>query len=227
MNKIVSRQCVAVVALSVVAIAGAAQTGQAQSLPADASGQNALATTTATSKTLPGTQEAQINSYYCGPAALRGAIRMRGITSGSQSTLAAKLGTTTNGTAWGSHNMEKVFNQYLGYTFYVPAYVSYTATATEKANYKRNLVNDITSNYPLIGAAKEVSGGPHLIGHPSNRNIDHWYTIRGYANSGETTYYQDSVHGASSISWSGSVPAYSAMSSDTITRINGGFGYIW
>ena len=39
--------------------------------------------------------------------------------------------------------------------------------------------------------------------------------------------YEDSVHGASSISWSGSVPAYSTMASGTIVTIVAGRGYVW
>jgi len=40
-------------------------------------------------------------------------------------------------------------------------------------------------------------------------------------------YGLDSVHGANSISWSGSVPAYSTLASSTIVTIISGRGYVW
>ena len=79
--------------------------------------------------------------------------------------------------------------------------------------------------WPLIGDAYEVVGGLHLVGHPDS-NIFHWFDIRGYANSGADTLYEDSVAG-SSITWAANVPAYSTISSDTVVSIMGGRGYTW
>jgi len=80
---------------------------------------------------------------------------------------------------------------------------------------------------PLAGDAYEVAGGPHLVGHPVNQTIFHWFDIRGYQNSGATTDYEDSVHGASSIGWAATVPAYSSLPSSTIVNIVGARGYDW
>src|SRR5436190_15885557 len=80
---------------------------------------------------------------------------------------------------------------------------------------------------PLVGDAWEAPVGPHLVGHPTNREIFHWFEIRGYQNSGGSTMYEDSVHGASSISWSGSVPAYSTLATSTVVTIISGRGYVW
>lgn len=85
---------------------------------------------------------------------------------------------------------------------------------------------DIDNNYPVAGDAYEVVNGYHLVGHP-NANIFHWFAIDGYSNYGSSTHYADSVHGASSISWSGNVPAYSTMDSSIIARIVDGRGIIW
>ena len=95
--------------------------------------------------------------------------------------------------------------------------------------YEIDLVTDINHNggVPLAGNAYEVADGPHLVGHPENQQISHWFDIRGYSNSGATTKYEDSVHGASSVSWSAAVPAYSALSSRTIVDILGARGYDW
>jgi hypothetical protein len=98
------------------------------------------------------------------------------------------------------------------------------------SNFKANLVYNIsTVGAPLIGDAYEVAGGAyHLVGHPDNRTIFHWFDIRGYTNSGAYTMYEDSVHGADDvIGWAGGVPAYSTLSSTAIVAIVGGRGYVW
>ena len=79
----------------------------------------------------------------------------------------------------------------------------------------------------LAGNAYEVPGGPHLVGHPAGQQIMHWFDIRGYAQSGAVTAYEDSVHGAPSIAWGSSVPAYSTLPSTTIVYILGARGYVW
>jgi hypothetical protein len=66
-----------------------------------------------------------------------------------------------------------------------------------------------------------------LAGHPENQEIFHWFDIRGYQNSGATTEYEDSVHGAPSIGWSATVPAYSSLASRTVVMILAARGYDW
>jgi len=60
-----------------------------------------------------------------------------------------------------------------------------------------------------------------------NQTVFHWFDIRGYKKSGVTTDYEDSVHGASSIGWAATVPAYSSLPSKTIVTIIGARGYAW
>lgn len=184
--------------------------------------------------------EAQTTSYYCGPAAVKEALGQLGI-GGIQGDLASALRTTTDGTAWSGVNAnvphstgypvpdvlnDRLSSHGINFTF-TPRAVSYSPTAGEVSTFEGSLQADIYDGYPLVGDAYEVAGGPHLDGHPRYQTIFHWFDIYGYANSGGTTDYEDSVHGASSISWSGDVPAYSALASSVITTIVGGRGYVW
>jgi hypothetical protein len=182
---------------------------------------------------LAANQTSQATSYYCGPAAVHEALGTVGI-SLSQASAATKLHTTTEGTAWSGggtspsgYPVPDVLNGMQKRNYYVPQPVS-SATSSSIGTYKGDLKMDIYAvRAPLVGDAWEVPGGPHLVGHPTNRQIFHWFEIRGFQNSGGSTMYEDSVHGASSISWSGSVPAYSAMASGTIVTIVSGRGYVW
>jgi hypothetical protein len=186
-----------------------------------------------TSAHLAANQTPQAASYYCGPAAVHEALGSVGV-SLSQASAATKLHTTGDGTAWSGggtspsgYPVPDVLNGMQNRNYYVPQPVSY-ATSNAISTYKGDLKVDIyTVQAPLVGDAWEVPGGPHLVGHPTNREIFHWFEIRGYQNSGGSTMYEDSVHGASSISWSGSVPAYSTMASSTIVTIIAGRGYVW
>lgn len=189
-----------------------------------------------TSKYLVKNQQAQTTSYYCGPAAVAEALGALG-TSISQSSAANLLKTTTDGTAWSGVNAKvtsptgypvpDVMNYKWGKLWYVPVAVPDPARSSDVTTYIERLQFDINDGAPLLGDAVEVAGGPHLVGHPTNKNIFHWFEIRGYSSSGSNTAYEDSVHGASSISWSASVPAYSELSSSTIVHIVGGRGYVW
>lgn len=186
-----------------------------------------------TSAHLAANQTAQTTSYYCGPASVHEALGTVGV-SLSQAAAATKLHTTTQGTAWSGggtspsgYPVPDVLNGNQRRNYYVPQPVS-SASSDAISSYKSDLKVDIyTVSAPLVGDAWEVPGGPHLVGHPTNREIFHWFEIRGYQNSGGSTMYEDSVHGASSISWSGSVPAYSTLASSTIVTIVSGRGYVW
>jgi hypothetical protein len=180
-------------------------------------------------------QVTQVNSHYCGPAALRSLVMGR--ISISQATASNRLCTTTDGTAWygychgaSRYVFEYALDYYLGPrggANYVPIALDYNPTSTQKSQYRSRLTSDVNSGWGIAGDAWEVPGGYHLVGHPSSHEIFHWFSIRAYTNYGANTGYADSVHGASSIAWSGSVPAYSTMSSNTIVVIMGGRGYVW
>jgi hypothetical protein len=180
---------------------------------------------------LKGTQRAQIRNYYCGPAAVSEMLRQMG-TKVSQSRAAHELKTNSGGTDWSnSHGypVPKTLNRNQQRNVYVAVALPWSPTHRQFRRYRRDLVTDVNyhGGVPLAGDAYEVPGGPHLVGHPINQEIFHWFDIRGYENSGNTTEYEDSVHGASSIGWAADVPAYSALSSRTIVMILGARGYDW
>jgi hypothetical protein len=152
----------------------------------------------------------------------------------SQAAAASALRTTTAGTAWSGggtspsgYPVPDVLNRYQSRNYYVPQPVG-SATSSAIQTYENDLEMDVSSiRAPVVGNAWEVPGGYHLVGHPGNGQIFHWFEIRGYYGSGGTTLYEDSVHGATSISWSGSVPAYSNLPSYQIVSIVSGRGYVW
>jgi hypothetical protein len=184
------------------------------------------------SASLVANQTPQATSYYCGPAAVHEALGALGV-SLSQSAAAAALHTTTNGTGWSGggtspsgYPVPDVLNRYQSRNYYVPQPVSSTSGAINA--YENDLEMDVSMiRAPLVGNAWETSSGYHLVGHPGGQQIFHWFEIRGYYGSGATTLYEDSVHGATSISWSGNVPAYSSLPSYQIVSIVGGRGYVW
>lgn len=182
-------------------------------------------------KSLEQTQRAQINGYYCGPATVSEMLAQMGKTVG-QRKAAKELGTNKNGTGWSDgsgYPVPEVLNKNESRNNYVAVGLPWSPTKHEIKTYEVDLVTDINhkGGVPLAGDAYEVAGGPHLVGHPVNQTIFHWFDIRGYGKSGATTDYEDSVHGASSIGWAATVPAYSALPSSTIVNVVGARGYDW
>jgi hypothetical protein len=206
--------------------------GTASAATVSASSSAAAAATT--SDYLSADQNPQKTSYWCGPASVNEALGQMGKWF-TQAQLAQELGTTTAGTAWSGgptstgFPVPDVMNAHQTRNYYIPNAVSYSPSSAEVNTFKSFLVYDIsTVRAPLIGDAYEVPGGSHLVGHPQNSTIYHWFDIRGYTNGGAYTMYEDSVHGADDvIGWAWAVPAYSTMSSNTIVTIVGGRGYVW
>jgi len=179
-------------------------------------------------------QTPQSTSYYCGPFAVHEALDALGV-SLSQSAAAAALHTSKDGTGWSGggtspsgYPIPDVLNAYESRNFYVPQPVS-SPTSSAIKTYEDDLETDISGwHAPLIGDAWETSGSAyHLVGHPRDRTIFHWFEIRGYDNSGGSTMYEDSVHNANSVSWHAGVPAYSTLPSSWIVSIVSGRGYVW
>jgi hypothetical protein len=182
-------------------------------------------------KDLAATQQAQIRNYFCGPATVSEMLAQMG-KSVSQRLAARELKTTTAGTDWSNsrgYPVPTVLNRNQNINDYVAVALPWSPTSAQIRTYEIDLVTDINhaGGAPLAGNAYEVAGGPHLVGNPMNQTIFHWFDIRGYAASGGVTDYEDSVHGASSVGWSGAVPAYSALASSTIVSILGARGYDW
>jgi Peptidase_C39 like family len=180
---------------------------------------------------LAATQQAQARNYWCGPAAVSEMLAQVGVVL-SQNSAARQLGTNPSGTDWSNKHgypVARVLNAHQDQTKYVAVGLPWSPTPAQIARYQKDLVTDLNrgNGVPLAGNAYEVPGGPHLVGHPAGQQIMHWFDIRGYARSGAVTAYEDSVHGASSIAWGASVPAYSTLPSATIVYILGARGYLW
>jgi hypothetical protein len=179
-------------------------------------------------------QTPQSTSYWCGPASVHEALGAVGV-SLSQSAAASALHTTTAGTAWSGggtspsgYPVPDVLNARQSANYYVPQPVS-SPTSSAIQTYENDLELDIwVFRVPLIGNAWETPySAHHLVGHPGDRTILHWFEIRGYQSSGASTMYEDSVHNATSVSWHASVPAYSTLPSSWIVSIVAGRGYVW
>jgi hypothetical protein len=177
------------------------------------------------------TQRAQVNNYYCGPATVTEMLAQMGKSLGQRKT-ARELGTDKNGTNWSDRHgypVPAVLNKNQARNDYVAVGLPWSPNGAQLRTYETDLVTDVNhqGGVPLAGDAYEVAGGPHLVGHPVNQTIFHWFDIRGYRKSGATTDYEDSVHGASSVGWAAGVPAYSSLPSATIVDIFGARGYDW
>lgn len=180
---------------------------------------------------LRATQQPQLTGYFCGPATVSEMLAQMGKRV-SQRQAAAELGTTTSGTGWSdldSDPVPAVLNENQRRNDYQAVGLPWAPTRPQLRAYERDLVTDINyrGGVPLAGDAYEVPGGPHLVGHPLNQTIYHWFDIRGYQEYGSLTDYEDSVHNASSIGWAATVPGYSSLPSATIVTIVGARGYDW
>lgn len=178
--------------------------------------------------------QGQINSYYCGPAAVSEALYIKGI-SLSQTTAGYELKTDTSGTGFSGvyanvppqyqtgYPVRDVMNYHLGRTFYYPVWLSYYPSSLEISTYIDRMTTDIDSYYPVIGDAWEVAWGSHLWGHPQNLTIFHWFTISGYGHYGNSSNYMDSAFtvwpSVNGFNW--------YFDSATLVRILGGRGCMW
>jgi hypothetical protein len=192
------------------------------------------------------TQAPQANSYYCGPAAAYEALRYLGGSTGpggeslTQPHLAAKCSTgylCTNSlteTPWyvgssypdeAGYPMTSAMNRWTGSSWYDTT----KGTTYSEAVYESLLVFDIDHTHPVVINIVEQKSTttPHLPGHPKDRVIGHWISASGYDDYGNLTYYADSVYGASSVSWSGSVThPFSYFSSANMYNLFATRGYV-
>jgi hypothetical protein len=177
-------------------------------------------------------QYAQVNGAFCGPATVS---EFSATVPGSspynlnQWTVAAYMdGSGGSGIYNNGTNVSQEVNGLnhfvgapdFGRNYYGFVGMSYTPTAADRSGFEAHLDTDVSQRSPVAGDAWEVAGGPHLVGHPVNQTIFHWFEIGG--RSGSSSYYADS---ATSV-WGG-VPRYSWYSTYTLETILGGRGYIW
>jgi hypothetical protein len=110
-------------------------------------------------------------------------------------------------------------------------YVTSKASAFSLTDYEFSLPYDIDHAYPLaLDIHEHANSGNHLADHPGWVDSKHWIAAFGYANTGASTIYADSVHGlpTSVISWASYVkqPYYTHSSSQMYTLMSE-FGWIW
>jgi hypothetical protein len=133
---------------------------------------------------------AQVNFYYCGPAATRIALTARGKFP-SQDTVASKLGTTENGTNSVAETT-RVLNSY-GTSFYKSRWIKgSTATPAEMDLLQADVVHAVSNGFPvvinIVGSATDVDGGWH--GYPGG----HYMTVVGYRDNGRTVQIADPAY---------------------------------
>jgi len=139
---------------------------------------------------------------------------------------------------WSSGNV----NGFPGYTENPAPYSGHQLTLTE---YEADLTSDIwgggpynSNGYPLAADVEEIVGitHPHLIGHPTNFEVQHWVAIYGYGASGSYTDYIDPISGSLLNGTNGfNVPAFnpnysSSMMFTLVTDAGphgGPFGIAW
>ncbi len=200
-------------------------------------------TVTMSENTLALNQQKQYTSYYCGPATAEEILNYLGVTTGphGESLTQGHLGGSCakgylctdqeGGTDWYYNAdyprpMKNTLTDWSGYQYYVE---------TDMNQWVSTLLSDIDTGFPIASNVREwkdTDGGQYwLAGHPSNGTYTsgHWVAVHGYKNSGNTTYYADSVHGTTFWSWSGSVPAHSYIGNLAFKWLmsNNSRGFIW
>lgn len=148
------------------------------------------------SKILDYEYQAQINGYYCGPAATRIALTAKG-KEPSQDSVANQLNTTINGTD-SAMDTTRVLNKVIGTTFYRTRTVE-GGTSAETERLRSDVVRAVTSGYaPVVniaGYAVDTEGGSHSF--PGG----HYVTVVGYRDSGRTVKIADPANPAVSSYW--------------------------
>lgn len=138
------------------------------------------------------TFQAQQTSYWCGPAATRLALTVRGYAP-SQGTLAASLPTDTAGTDSITQVMT-VLNSYPNVHNWYEHKVINSNSAAEQNLLKYDIVFDVDRNYALVlnvrGGRYDTAGAYH------NYPNGHYLTVVGYTSSGANAVIEDVALGS-------------------------------
>lgn len=149
-----------------------------------------------TSKVLDYDYEAQINGWYCGPAATRIALTARDRTP-SQDEVASALGTTMNGTN-SADDTTRGLNSLAKTNFYQSTFIPGTPSPAQMDRLQADVVHAISNGYAvvanIVGSATDVDGGWHAY------DGGHYLTVVGYRDNGRTVQIADPafVNGVSS-----------------------------
>ncbi len=133
--------------------------------------------------------QVQETGYWCGPAATRIALSARTGNVPSQATLAAQLGTTTNGTDWVGQ-VTGVLNADLGTSWYETKEMpNDPPTQAQRDLLWNDIVLDINNGYAIV-ANIVAPANNHPPGYP-NYTIYHYFTVIGYDSSDRTVKIAD------------------------------------
>ncbi|KAB1909892.1 C39 family peptidase [Micromonospora sp. AMSO1212t] len=141
------------------------------------------------SKSLDYDYQAQINYFYCGPAAVRNALSAAGIER-SQDALAGPLGTTEMGTN-SAEDTTRVLNQQVKGNPYRTRMIPGTATPAQMDRLQADVVEAINNGRGVVanvaGTATDTNGGWHSF--PGG----HYVAVVGYKNDGRAVRIADSA----------------------------------
>jgi Peptidase_C39 like family len=140
----------------------------------------------------------QINGWYCGPAAARIALTARGLYP-SQDELAAKLGTTVNGTD-SAADITRVLNAVTKTSFYHTTFLpSKSVTAKQISQLQSDVVDAISHGYGVVmnvvGTGQDTSGNAYSF--PGG----HYIAAVGYQDNGRKVKIADSANGYTASYW--------------------------
>jgi Peptidase_C39 like family len=172
---------------AVPSVPGSAATPGSASTPAASAGKAPQSPPVPASKVLKHEYQAQINFYYCGPAATRIAMTALGL-SYSQDAVAAKLGTTVNGTN-SADDVTRVLNQVTKGNPYKSTFFAGTPSKAQITQLRSDVVKAVSSNRPVVaniaGAATDTSGNQRSF--PGG----HYIAVVGYYDRGRTVRISD------------------------------------
>jgi hypothetical protein len=142
--------------------------------------------------------QAQVNYYYCGPAATRIALTARG-QSPSQDTVAVSLHTTTSGTD-SANDTTRALNSMVGTNFYQTHEIpGDSATPAQMDQLQADVVHAVSNGYAVVsnvvGSVTDTSGGWHSYGG------GHFLTIVGYQDQGRTVKIADPANPNNNSYW--------------------------
>ncbi len=151
-----------------------------------------------TSKVLEYDYQAQINFYYCGPAAVRNALSATGIER-TQDELAGPLGTDQFGTD-SAEDVTRVLNAEVEDGPYQTRMISGgSATPAQMDQLQADVVEAITEDRSVVvniaGSATDTAGGWHSF--PGG----HYVAVVGYDDDGRLVQIADSANPATSSYW--------------------------
>jgi Peptidase_C39 like family len=140
----------------------------------------------------------QINGWYCGPAAARIALTARGLYP-TQDELAAKLGTTVNGTN-SSADIARVLNAMTKTSFYQATFLPSKSVTTKQINQlQSDVVDAISHGYALV--MNVVGTGQDTNGNAYTFSGGHYIAAVGYQDNGRKVKIADSANGYTASYW--------------------------